>query len=76
MELNTDFLSSTMDPAMLRELSAAYLAGALDWESYVQKLKQGELVAPDADPEELRERIQSRPPGLSALMPEPQPAAA
>lgn len=69
-ELNTEFSVMSLPPEQINAFVAAYLSGAMDWESFFWKMQQGEAFPPDADPDEVRNNIQNNPPGL----PQPEPA--
>lgn len=72
-ELNTEFTVMTLPADMMGQLVAAYLSGAMDWESFFWKMQQGEMFPPDAKPEEVLARIQNgKPPGIQ-MPPEPPP---
>jgi hypothetical protein len=43
-KLNTDFIPKGMDAAMFRELTNAYLTGAISYTEYFYKLKEGEVI--------------------------------
>lgn len=70
IELNTEFISQRMLAADLSALTAAYLSGAIDLETFHHNLVVGELVPAGRTFEEMRASIQANPPGL----PEPEPA--
>ncbi len=73
--INTDFLTSKMAPEMLRELTACYMGGSIDWPTYFAQLKAGEIFGPEAEEEEVRANIERNPPlMLAAPEPEPDPA--
>jgi hypothetical protein len=55
--LNTDFLDSQIDPAMLREMVNAVGTGVMSFETFWYNLQRGELTPPDVTPEEEQERI-------------------
>jgi hypothetical protein len=42
--LNTDFMPKEMDSNMFRELTNAYLTGAISYTEYFYKLKEGEVI--------------------------------
>lgn len=65
IEINTEFVIATIPADLLTALFNAYLGGALDWESLVWKLKQGEVVPTDADPDQMRANILANPPGMA-----------
>lgn len=64
IELNSEFTIARMDAQMLAELTAAYLGGAIDLETYHHNLEQGELLPAGRTVEEMRTSIDDNPPGL------------
>lgn len=44
VELNTDFVSTDMDPTMLTALTSAYMSGSISEEVYFHKLQQGGII--------------------------------
>lgn len=61
--LNTDFAPAGMDANLFRELTNAYLSGAMSYDEYFYNLKEGELIRGETTLEEEQERIQNQ--GLS-----------
>lgn len=57
-EINTDFAPVSMDAQTLRELTNAYLAGAISFETYFWNLQQGEVIKPESTVEDERELIE------------------
>lgn len=60
-ELNTEFLATMIDSAMLRELTAAYLSGAIGLEEYFTKLQQGGIIGSERTIEEFRQSLDENP---------------
>lgn len=73
VELNTEFVSASISSDLLRELTAAYLGGAIDFPTYCYKLQQGEIIPPGRSMEEIRADIESHPP-MMATPPDAVPA--
>jgi hypothetical protein len=63
--LNTDFMPKEMDSNMFRELTNAYLTGAISYTEYFYKLKEGEVIREKTTIEEEKEAIAEREPVLS-----------
>lgn len=57
VELNTDFVPATMDAQTLAALVAAWMQGAISWETLFWNLKQGEVVQDSITPEDEQARI-------------------
>ena len=66
-ELNTDFISSRMQPAELIALMQARQSGAISEETFLYNLSRGELLPPGVTPEEEAERIDLNPMSFSNL---------
>jgi hypothetical protein len=58
--LNTDFAPAGMDANLFRELTNAYLSGAMSYDEYFYNLKEGELIRGETTLEEEQERIQNQ----------------
>ena len=58
MELNTDFMPMPMDPAMLKELMAAWQGGGLAFEDLHRNLQQGEIISEDRTAEDVQADVQ------------------
>jgi hypothetical protein len=56
-ELNTDFVPATMDAQTLTALVAAWMQGAISWETLFWNLKQGEVVQDSVTAEDEQTRI-------------------
>jgi len=56
--LNTDFVSTRMSPQELKEITAAFMGGNMSQDTYLYNLQQGEIIPPDVDLEEEKERIE------------------
>lgn len=56
-ELNTDFVPATMDAKTLTALVAAWMQGAISWETLFWNLKQGEVVQDSITAEDEQTRI-------------------
>lgn len=52
VSLNTDYMPIKMDPAMLRELTAAVTAGRISYDTYYMNLVRGEIASEDRSWEE------------------------
>jgi hypothetical protein len=63
--LNTDFMPKEMDANMFRELTNAYLTGAISYNTYFFKLKEGEVIREEVQEEEEQDRLETREPVLS-----------
>lgn len=63
--LNTDFMPKEMDSNMFRELTNAYLTGAISYNTYFFKLKEGEVIREEVQEEEEQDRLETREPVLS-----------
>lgn len=63
--LNTDFMPKEMDANMFRELTNAYLTGAISYNTYFFKLKEGEVIREEVQEEEEQDRLETRDPVLS-----------
>ena len=63
--LNDDFLPAGLTPQMFQQLTNAYLAGSISYETYFYNLQQGEVIASDVQLDDERERIENREPTLS-----------
>jgi hypothetical protein len=63
--LNTDFMPKDMDAQLFRELTNAYLSGAISYNTYFYKLKEGEVIREEVKEEEEQDRLESREPVLS-----------
>lgn len=50
-KLNTDFFDKAMDPALIRELVAAWQAGAMSRATMLWNLERGEMLKPGSDAE-------------------------
>ena len=46
IELNKDFLETKLAPAELKEVTAAYIAGAIDEETFYYNIQRGEITPP------------------------------
>jgi hypothetical protein len=76
VDLNTDLVSTTMEPQMLTALMTALLNGTISQEMYYYNLQQGEVAIPGVSFEEeqaLREAQLAQQP-LVAPSPAPPPA--
>lgn len=69
VEVNTDFLTSLIDPGMLTALTTAYLGGAISFETYFTRLQGGEVYGEMMTIEKEREAIRA-----GILLPEPRGA--
>jgi hypothetical protein len=65
VKLNTDFMPKEMDAQLFRELTNAYLSGAISYNTYFYKLKEGEVIREEVKEEEEQDRLESREPVLS-----------
>lgn len=65
--LNKDYIPQPMDSAMLREWTAAYLSGAISFDTYFDGLLQGELVDETLTVDEERERKEMDAPALGLI---------
>jgi hypothetical protein len=65
VKLNTDFMPKEMDAQLFRELTNAYLSGAISYNTYFYKLKEGEVIREEVQEEEEQDRLESREPVLS-----------
>jgi hypothetical protein len=65
--LNKDYLPQPMDSAMLREWTAAYLSGAISFDTYFEGLLQGELVDETLTVDEERDRKEMDAPALGLI---------
>ncbi len=52
VQINTDFVSASLSPQMLKELVASYQQGAISYETMWQQLQQGEIADPHKTAEE------------------------
>ncbi len=68
VKMNVDFVSSTMDPAMLRELVAALMAGGISQETFFYNIKKGELTPDDRTMEEEADSIGEEAGGLTGMI--------
>lgn len=64
--LNTDFTPEGITPQLFAELTKAYLAGTISYETYFANLQQGEVISADRDIEDERLSIQEGGQGLVA----------
>lgn len=72
--LSQDFLSTRMAPDELAQMVAAWMAGAIDWETLIWNLRRGEMVDAQRTDEEIRQSIKDNPPmGNGAPFSEPDP---
>ena len=60
VEINTEFVASTLRPEEITALVAAWQGDAISWETLVYNLQRGELYPDDFDSEEERQRIAER----------------
>jgi hypothetical protein len=59
IELNRDFLPTSMTPQMLTSLVATWQAGAISTQTLFDNLKEGEVIAHDKDFDEEQDEIQN-----------------
>lgn len=69
--LNTDYGAHRMEPAMLRELMAAYQGGSLPLSVLVENLKRGEIVAATVDVEAYRGELETDAPQVATPSQDP-----
>lgn len=60
IELNTDFMPASMEPAYLRELLKALQANAISYSTFFNELKKGEIIDGDKPIEEEVAEIQTQ----------------
>lgn len=70
-EMNTDFLPTPMDSAMLRELVGAWQSGAISELTFFEALQEGELIHESVTFEDERERKADSTPPLGMIEAEP-----
>lgn len=56
-EISREFLPAGMDPAKMRELLAAWQAGALSFEDYFQNMQRADIIRPEKTFEEHQEAV-------------------
>lgn len=69
IDLNRDFFPVPMTDAMLKALIAGWQSGAYSYETLFDNLKQGEVIAQDADFEDEQAKIANDPPVLNGGAP-------
>jgi len=67
VELNKDYLPSPMDSGMLREWTAAYLSGAISFDTYFDGMIAGELVNEGLTADDERDRKEQDAPALGLI---------
>lgn len=73
VELNSDFTTLRLPASDITALTSAYLGAAIDFETYVHNLRQGDIIPPGRTDEEIKSSIEQNIPGLP---PPPEPPAA
>lgn len=66
-ELNQDFMPQDISPQLFNELTKAYLAGTISYETYFYNLKQGEIIKSDVSIDDERELREAQEPNLSDM---------
>ena len=62
IQLNTDYLLARLPAVEQIALMQQYQAGLIDYETYIQNLKRGEIIDPGKTIEEIQENIKDNPP--------------
>jgi len=65
-ELNTEFIQLVMDSPMLHELTAAYLQGAISFDTYFENMQKGGVVSSERKKEEEEQAIKDSPVNVPA----------
>jgi len=72
-ELNTDFTTQVLDPAMLSSLMQAYITGTISYEVYFDSLQRGGVISSERKIEDERKALADRPIALPGATGGPQP---
>jgi hypothetical protein len=73
VELNTDFTTQILDPAMLAALMQAYITGTISYEVYFDALQRGGMISSERTIEDEIAALANRPVALPGGTGGPQP---